>query len=142
MPQVKSSRVSVVYDVGNAEDAWVLNVTFPSVIHYFPDALEVIVVVQDDIARSAFEGVLRGFEIAAPFELQVALVEYQWTPSTSGMETSLSSLSIDKFCSGSFVLHLDVDSVLLERVTYDSIFHFGKPVIPFRRLSYGEQQPG
>ncbi|CAM9729877.1 unnamed protein product [Scytosiphon promiscuus] len=52
----------------------------------------------------------------------------------------------DEVCRGRFVLHLDVDSVLLETVTYDHVFHFGKPVIPFTRFSDAEiseeQHPG
>lgn len=41
----------------------------------------------------------------------------------------------DEVCRGRFVLHLDMDSVLVKKVTYDHIFHFGKPVIPFTRFS-------
>lgn len=48
----------------------------------------------------------------------------------------------DLYCSGDYILHLDSDSVIFETVTYDHIFHLGKPVLPYRRyreeLSSGE----
>lgn len=40
----------------------------------------------------------------------------------------------DLYTEGTYVLHLDANVVLFERITYDHIFHLGKPVLPFRRF--------
>ena len=51
------------------------------------------------------------------------------------MKLRFPMLWADQHCAGSHVLHLDPNSVLLKRVTYDQVFHFGKPVIPFTRFA-------
>lgn len=43
------------------------------------------------------------------------------------------------YTEGDYILHLDSDVVLFEEVTYDHIFHLGKPVLPFRR--YRDETP-
>lgn len=40
----------------------------------------------------------------------------------------------DMYTEGTHILHLDSDVVIFERITYDHIFHLGKPVLPFRRF--------
>ena len=133
MPDVGTMRVCVLYDSVNIEDAWMLWSTFPSVVRRFPDALEAVVVVRDELARSVYLEVLGEYEANAPFPLRVVVVTGM--SETSSSLPWLSSLRGDEYCSGRFVLHLEVDSLLLERVTYDTFFHLGKPVIPFKRSS-------
>lgn len=41
----------------------------------------------------------------------------------------------DLYTDGEYVLHLDSGTVLLEDITYEHIFHLGKPVLLFRRFS-------
>lgn len=49
----------------------------------------------------------------------------------------------DSYCEGDFVLHLEANSVLLQPVTYERVFHFGKPVLPVTRfMNYGKDQEG
>ena len=144
MPQIETLPISIIYEVANAEDAWMLNSTFPSVIRHFPGALEAIVVVRNAFARSVYQEVLRGFQGIAPFPLHV--VDHQRIPSSLDVLNSstrrdlmsmfVSSLSADEYCSGRFLMHLDIDSVLLNDVTYDSVFHFGAPVIPYKRSGF------
>lgn len=40
----------------------------------------------------------------------------------------------DLYTEGTYILHLDSNVILFERITYDHIFHLGKPVLPFRRF--------
>eukprot|EP00903_Cladosiphon_okamuranus_P005533 g5510.t1 len=161
MPAVEGLRVSVVYAAAEAEDAWLLNATLPTVIDNFPGALEVVVVVEDKAAAVVYGQVLGSYEDSAPFDLKVVVaVDTAAAAAAAGEATHGSGgtsggdaealfplVSADRYCSGRFVLHLDPDSVLLERVTYDHLFHFGKPVIPFTRfsdkdMSYQQQHPG
>lgn len=151
-PAVDDLRVSVFYDSVKAEDAWMLGSTLPSVIQHFPRAWEVVIVVHDELASSAYEDMARSYENIAPFPLRVVLVTHgNWTPSTSAVSYALtervspsvllSSLWADKYCSGNFALHLNTESLLIKRVTYQTFFHLGKPVIPFARLeAEGERQ--
>ena len=39
----------------------------------------------------------------------------------------------DLYTEGDYILHLDSDVLVLHEVTYQDIFHFGKPVLPYRR---------
>lgn len=55
-------------------------------------------------------------------------------------ETILPQLRGDLYTTGDYILHLDSDLVLFEEITYDHIFHLGKPVLPFRR--YRLETPG
>lgn len=142
MPEVGGLGVSVVYAAAEAEDAWLLNATLPTVIENFPGALEVVVVVKDDAAARVYGRVLRNYEESAPFDLKVVVETAAGGSGDGGngggvgdVKMLFPLLSADKFCSGRFVLHLDPGSVLLEKVAYDHIFHFGKPVIPFTRFS-------
>lgn len=148
MPAVEGFRVSVVYAAAEAEDAWLLNATLPTVIDNFPGALEVVVVVKNQAAARDYERVLGDYQDSAPFDLKVVVAVHSAESRDSGRIGGGSGeakllfplLSADRYASGRFVLHLDPDSVLLERVTYDHIFHFGKPVIPFTRFSeHGER---
>lgn len=45
----------------------------------------------------------------------------------------------DLYTKGDYILHLDSDVLVLRDVTYDDIFHLGKPVLPFRR--YRDESP-
>lgn len=141
MPGVGTLLISVIYAAAEAEDAWLLNATLPTVMEKFPGALEVVVVVRDKASADAYGQVIGSYKDSAPFNLKLvyaADTAAGWEAvegGRSGVANLFPLLAADKFCSGRFVLHLDPDSVLLERVTYDHIFHFGKPVIPFTRFS-------
>ena len=39
----------------------------------------------------------------------------------------------DLYTKGDYILHLDSDVLVLHDITYEHIFHLGKPVLPFRR---------
>lgn len=68
-------------------------------------------------------------------------VSYCSSPSSVPIASCpLIQLRGDLYCKGDFILHLDSDSVLFETITYDHMFHMGKPVLPFRR--YREEEEG
>lgn len=140
MPALEGFRVSVVYAAAEAGDASLFNATLPTVIENFPAALEVVVLAKDEAAARVYGQVLGNYQDSAPFDLKVVVAADTAADDSGGggggdAKQLFPLLSADRYCSGRFVLHLDPDSVLLERVTYDHIFHFGKPVIPFKRFS-------
>lgn len=136
MPDLEDLRVSVVYAAAEAEDAWLLNATLPTVVENFPAALEVVVVVRDDKAAGVYQKVLRNYENSAPFDLRVVVAVDTESSAFAGDDKALFPLVwSEMYCTGRFVLHLDPDSVLIKEMTYDDIFHFGKPVVAFTRFS-------
>lgn len=150
MPRVDGLRVSVVYDAIEIGDSWMLNATLPTVIENFPGAMEVVVVAGDEAAGAVFGEVLDGYRNFAPFDLRVVVATDKAFGGGFGGDSRDGAARLrfpliwaDKYCSGSFVLHLNTDDVLLKKVTYDHIFHFGKPVIPFTRFTdNGEEGRG
>lgn len=53
-------------------------------------------------------------------------------------ETSRRRLTADEFCLGDFMLHVEPNDVLFSKVTYDVVFRFQKPVVPYGRHPEGE----
>ncbi|CAM9328797.1 unnamed protein product, partial [Ectocarpus sp. 12 AP-2014] len=146
----------------HAEGARMLNATLPTVLKHFPGALEAVIVVPNADAWREYQLVVGVHNNSdTPFDIKVVNVgeddaSSDWVSKDrtgSGLgeealrrkaigrrrgseaeEQPFPLLWADTYCSGKFVLHLDLNSVLLERITYDHMFHFEKPVIPFNRF--------
>ncbi|CAB1101450.1 unnamed protein product [Ectocarpus sp. CCAP 1310/34] len=151
----------------HAEGARMLNATLPTVLMNFPGALEAVIVVPNTDAWREYQLVVGVHNNSdTPFDIKVVNVgeddaSSDWVSKDgtgSGLgeealprkaigqrrgseaeEQPFPPLWADTYCSGKFVLHLDLNSVLLERITYDHIFHFEKPVIPFNRFQDVEE---
>lgn len=136
-PSIAEKRVSVMYAVTTIDsDAFIISL--PSVMKNFPDALEVVVVVLTRSEEELFAKIVK--EIAAEeaprFPVRVVVAKH---PSPTDPRTLLPLLSAGELCNGDFVLHLEPNSILLQPLTYERVFHFGKPVLPFTRfVGYGE----
>ncbi|CAM9769234.1 unnamed protein product [Ectocarpus sp. 6 AP-2014] len=128
MPSLKGYNISVMFRtfVG---DAVLFNVTLPTVSRYFPDAKEIVVVVEESDGK-LFEKIIKPHQKAAPFAIRLVT---EPNIMDGHIQQKYSKLRADLYCEGDFVLHLDSDVVLFEPLTYDHIFHWGKPVLPFRR---------
>lgn len=143
-PRIETLQVSVVYTVEIA-DAWIFNVTLPTVVENFPGALEFVVVVAEKKDVRAFRDVVVGHRRAGAPLAGVRVVWAGQGTEERGSDSFGSGwarkrfplLWVDEHCAGSFVLHLDADSVLTETLTYDHVFHFRKPVLPFARFREG-----
>lgn len=153
-----------------ADGARMLNATLPTVLKNFPGAREAVIIVENAGAWREYQLVVAEHKNGAPFDVKVVIVGEGWSSNDGtgsgfgeggssqtamggsrgrGAETRYPLLWADSYCSGKFVLHLDLNSMLLERITYDHIFHLEKPVIPFSRFedqgewgSDGEKQSG
>lgn len=141
IPDIKGSRISVMYSLFD-EDEVLLCSSLSSVVKHFPAALEVVLVVAPEY-ESLFGDLAE--RCAGSFPFPVRLV----TDASSGAQNEASgrgvsrvrtrrALAADEYCEGDFVLHLDPTTVLFQDVTYDVVFHFGKPVMPYRRHPDGE----
>lgn len=147
MPPIEGLKVSVVYTVEGA-DAWVFNATLPTVLENFPGALEIVVVVAEKRNVGAFRRIVAGHN-RAPGHVDVRVVaagaetgdgERGGEPEGDGSDWTRKRFPLmwlDEHCAGNFVMHLDADSVLTEKLTYDHVFHFRKPVLPFARFRDG-----
>lgn len=143
MPGIEGLRVSVVYTVEGA-DAWIFNATLPTVLENFPGALEIVVVVTEKRAVAAFRKIVAGHELAAAHvDVRVVAAGVETRDEegegdlSNGMRKQFPLMWVDEHCAGNFVMHLDADSVLTEELTYDHVFHFRKPVLPFARFRDG-----
>lgn len=56
-----------------------------------------------------------------------------FSSATGSTATYNYQMRADLYTKGDYILHLDSDVLVLHGVTYDDIFHLGKPVLPFRR---------
>lgn len=137
--------ISVVFHVRGDVDPDLLEASLSSVIARFPGAAEVILVfVEPPRGKRRLQEIIRSSNDRAPFP--VGAVEEpvlhgggrQAAGEWVGGSGVWSGLQTDKHCSGEFVMQLEVGDVLLADVTYDNIFHFGKPVLPYTRLIESE----
>ncbi|CBJ32055.1 conserved unknown protein [Ectocarpus siliculosus] len=128
MPSLKDYHISVMFRTFFG-DAVLFNVALPTVARYFPDAKEVVVVVEESDGE-LFEEIIKPHQNTAPFPIRVVT---EPDIMDGHIQQKYSKLRADLYCEGDFILHLDSDVVLFEPLTYDHIFHWGKPVLPFRR---------
>ena len=139
MPSIKDMRVSIVYMV-EGDDCIMLNKTLPSVVQTFPGAMEVVVVVMEQAKLAFCLDVVEAVRSVAPFNMTVVEMWEQTSAAGAGERDIIGTMQrfpllwADSYCSGNFVLHLDAESVIMETLTYDHIFHFGKPVVPYTRF--------
>eukprot|EP00903_Cladosiphon_okamuranus_P008170 g7869.t1 len=137
MPSITEARlrVSVVFFAGRQVSPTLLDASISSVAARFPEAAEVVVVfVEASAARDDVLSVLDAHARDAPFPVEA--IEDNVSPlSPRGGWPGWSGLGVDDIASGEFVVQLEVGDILIEDMTYDNIFHFRKPVIPFLRLS-------
>ena len=130
--------VSVVFRVGRDVDPDLLDASLASVVSRFPGAAEVVIVFAGSPrGRKRLREVIRENDRRAPFP--VGAVEEQEgggvRAAAEGGSEVWSALRTDFHFAGEFVMQLEVGDVLLADVTYDSFFHFGKPVLPYTRLN-------
>lgn len=103
MPSLRNYRISVMYRTFSG-DAELFEVSFPTAIKHIPDALEMVVVVEES-DEDLFEGLLAPHRESAPFPLRVATEptmmnghiqqKYSKVMSTRGYTLFLSLLSTD-----------------------------------------------
>lgn len=143
-PDLKESRISVVLSPSDGEEG-LLEASLASVIKYFASALEVVIVVGEKSAM-AHAGLAGRYRKSAPFPVRLVTE----APSRLGagaadvdstLERSRRRLTADEHCQGDFVLHMEPNVVMLHNVTYENIFHFGQPVVPYGRPYEGEGAP-
>lgn len=123
-----------------------LEASLASVIKYFSSALEVVIVVGEKSAM-AHAGLVGKYRDSAPFPVRLVTE----APSRLGagaadadptLERSRRRLTADEHCQGDFVLHMEPNVVILHNITYENVFHFEQPVVPYGRPYEGEGAHG
>ncbi len=140
VPTISGSglTVSVVFYAARSVSPSLLDASISSVAARFPDAAEVVVVFTEPPARrAALEDVLQAHDRKAPFPVEAIEEEAgvdAVAPARGGWP-GWSGLRADDHAAGDFVMQLEIGDILVTDVTYENIFHFRKPVIPFQRLA-------
>lgn len=142
LPSMKEYRVSVVYSLSEGDEV-LFDTSLASVIEHFPTAFEVVAVVCVD-TEHLFEGVVEKHKANAPFP--ILLVGDDCSLANKGdnpvrgaaLVRTRRRLTADENSQGAYILHLDAAAVLIQEVTYNVVFHFGKPVMPYGRHPAGE----
>ncbi|CAM9111525.1 unnamed protein product [Hapterophycus canaliculatus] len=135
MPDLRDYNISVMYRtfVGDAD---LFNLSLTTVLERFSSALEIVVVVLEAEVE-LFEGIVNPFRASAKFPLRIIgepdLMD-------GHVQQKYSKLRGDLYTQGDYILHLDSDVVLFEDLTYDHMFHLGKPVLPYRRYRIEDSQ--
>ncbi|CAM9733800.1 unnamed protein product, partial [Laminaria digitata] len=137
--------VSIVFHVRWDVNPDLLDASLASVAVRFPGAAEVVIVfAEPPHGKKRLREVIRANDQRSPFPVRA--VGGQGLPvltiGGNGQQQHVagggsgvwSGLRADEHCLGEFVMQLEAGDVLVEDVTYDSLFHFGKPVVPFTRL--------
>lgn len=142
LPSMKEYRVSAVYSLSEGDET-LFDASLASVITHFPTAFEVVAVVCAG-TEYLFESVVEKHEANAPFPILLvgddcSLID-KGTDPERGRELvrTRRRLTADDNSQGAYVLHMDAASILIQEVTYDVVFHFGKPVMPYGRHPTGE----
>lgn len=134
-PSIADLNVSVMYMV-TGKDEKMFTASLATVVQNFPDALEVVVVVSLARDERIFTDIVKGMDDAADFPIRVVLVGVL---SPTDARVLFPLLSAVDHCIGDFVLHLEANAILLQPLTYERVFHFGKPILPFMRFGgHGE----
>lgn len=140
MPTISSLelRVSVVFYASRRVSPTLLNASIASVVARFPEAHELVVVfTEPPMKRTALKDIIREQKKRASFPID-AVEEEGLAEAARGGWPGWSGLRADDHTSGGFVMQLEVGDILVTDVTYENIFHFEKPVIPFKRLALGD----
>ncbi|CAN0207664.1 unnamed protein product, partial [Hapterophycus canaliculatus] len=140
MPSISSRglKVSVVFYAGRRVSPTLLNASIASVVARFPEAYELVVVfTESPNKKTSLRNILRDQGKRSPFPIE-AVEEEGGTDTARGGWPGWSGLRADDHTAGEFVMQLEVGDVLVTDVTYENIFHFEKPVIPFKRLALGD----
>eukprot|EP00903_Cladosiphon_okamuranus_P019502 g17934.t1 len=128
MPDLQDFRISVMYRTFSG-DAKLFEMSIQTVFRYFPNAFELVaVVIEED--GPLFQDIMERHRSSAPFPLRLVT---EPDLMDGHVQQKYSKLRADLYTKGDHVLHLDSDVVLLEDITYNHIFHLGKPVLPYRR---------
>lgn len=142
LPSMKEYRVSVVYSLTEGDEA-LFDASLASVIVHFPTAFEVVAVVCAG-TEYLFESVVEKHEANAPFPILLVADDCSLIDKSSNPERGRElvrtrrRLTADENSQGAYVLHMDAASILIQEVTYNVVFHFGKPVMPYGRHPTGE----
>lgn len=145
LPSMKEYRVSVVYSLFEGDEA-LFDASLASVIEHFPTAFEVVAVVCAG-SEYLFEGVVEKHEANVPFPILLVGDECSLLDKNAnlgrggGLVRTRRMLTADENSQGAYVLHLDAAAILIKDVTYDVVFHFGKPVMPYGRHPAAECEP-
>lgn len=134
MPEVKDYNVSVMYSLPFAPSTNEQNfllASLGSVVERFPGALEVVLVANLN-DRITIQTLVEPVSRSAPFPIRLVMGGNMDSQPAARLQ-SFRRMNADVYCKGSFVLHMELNEVLLQPVTYDSLFHFGKPVLPYGR---------
>ncbi|CAM9930909.1 unnamed protein product [Ectocarpus sp. 6 AP-2014] len=140
MPSISTLnlRVSVVFYSGRSASPTLLDASISSVALRFPEVFEVVVVfTEPPIERAGLEDILNAYIDEAPFAVEIIEEVDGSRHSLIGSRSRWSGLQADDHSSGQFVMQLEVGDILMSDVTYENLFYFGKPVIPYKRLSPG-----
>lgn len=141
MPKLATYNISVMYALPPIQ--YLTNQSFfltslKTVIERFPDAMEVVLVAVDASDEDTFRGVIAPMAKSAPFPIRIVSTSTDGDGSNAqlGPHSEIyRRLRADLYCTGDFILHMDPMEVILKNVTYDSLFHLGKPVMPYGRYS-------
>ncbi|CAM9790044.1 unnamed protein product [Ectocarpus fasciculatus] len=140
MPSISKLKlkVSVVFYADRSASPTLLDASISSVAMRFPEVSEVVVVfTEPPIERSGLADILSAYIEEAPFAVEAIEKVDESRHSPTGSWSRWSGLDADDHSSGQFVMQLEVGDILISDVTYENLFHFGKPVIPYKRLSSG-----
>lgn len=142
MPSMKEYRVSVMYSLSEGDEA-LFDLSLASVIEHFPTAFEVVAVVCAS-SEYLFDTVLEKHDANAPFPMRLVTDDCSLATKSADPERgaalvrSRRRFTADENSQGAYVFHLDASAVLIQEVTYNVVFHFGKPVMPYGRHPAGE----
>lgn len=145
MPSLSDYRVSVMYalsegDAGaDAPSMAVFEASLASVVENFPDAFEVVLVTSRE-HKHLFDKAVKKVASYAPYAVRLvtdgpAAAVAGAAAAAAERERSRRRLTADEFCTGDYILHMEPNVVLFQRVTYDVVFRFEKPVVPYGRHS-------
>lgn len=150
MPDIAEFSISVVYSIASSlhvTDEDVFDASIMSVIERLPSVAELVVVFSGTSPppnRERLQDVIDANRKDAPFPIKVVDGGKRKGKAKArrggggGREEGWSRLLAAEFCKGDFVLHLDPGEILVDTITYDHVFHFGRPVLPFGR--YGGER--
>ena len=150
VPGLSDYRISVMYTLSDSDGAdaasmAVFEASLSSVVEHFPDAFEVVLVTAGR-HKYLFDGAVKKVASYAPYAVRLVTDEAAAAAPLPGdsaeaaeaRERSRRRLTADEFCLGDYVLHVEPKDVLFRQVTYDVVFRFEKPVVPYGRHPEGE----
>eukprot|EP00889_Picochlorum_renovo_P005197 jgi/Picre1/32227/NNA_007573.t1 len=107
------------------DDADFARIAVQSILTYFPENMEIVIVVPESSTR--FTGWKSKFGVKLILEPPIY--------SNGRLQQKYTKLNADRYCSGKYILHMDSSVIFYRKIRRRDLFWMGKPILEYEKYS-------